>query len=151
MRISRRLMRGFVRGKAVAIRLRGPKCDDLASKNERAEGHSHPNKRVWLAGFGLRVSLVGSNVARGDCFGERSLVVAKLRRTLDVRLATARVFGPRFFCGHYVLVDCTDETSAETHSGIFVNGLKSNSHPLQRPRSRVAVCLCLAVRCEFDT
>ena len=58
------------RGKAVAIRLRGPKCDDLASKNERAEGHLHPNKRVWLACFGGRVSLAGSNVAIGDCSDE---------------------------------------------------------------------------------
>ncbi len=36
----------------------------------------------------------------------------KLRRTLDVRLVTAWVFGPRFFCGQYVLAVCTDETSA---------------------------------------
>ena len=85
----------------------------MASKNERAEGHLHPNKRVWLAGFGLQVSLAGSNAARGDCFGERSLMAAKLRRTLDVRLVTALVFGPRFFCGQYVLADSTDETSAE--------------------------------------
>ena len=46
-------------------------------------------------------------------------MAAKLRRTLDVRLVTAWVFGPRFFCGHYVLADCTDETSADLLAAIL--------------------------------
>ena len=60
----------------------------------------------------LATILGWQHAALGDRFGERSLMAAKLRRTLDVRLVTALMFGPRFFCGHYVLADCTDETSA---------------------------------------
>ena len=46
-------------------------------------------------------------------------MAAKLRRTLDVRLVTTWVFGPRFFCGQYVLADCTDETSAKILAAIM--------------------------------
>ena len=88
--------------------------------------------------------MAGSNAAIGDCFGERSLMAAKLRRTLDVRLVTALVFGPRFFCGQYVLADCTDETSAEILAAIVL----LDSHPvhsvIERLLSGVGSCFCLA-------
>ena len=77
-------------------------------------------------------------------------MAAKLRRTLDVRLATAWVFGPRFFCGHYVLADCTDETSAERYGDFFVTRCESCLRTSFRPTSRVAGCSCLAVRHEFN-
>ena len=71
-------------------------------------------------------------------------MAAKLRRTLDVRLVTASVFGPRFFCGQYVLADCTYETSADLLAAIVL----LDSHPVhsvvERLNSGVGFCFCLA-------
>ena len=54
------------------------------------------------------------HVVKGERFGERSLLAAIWRRTLDLRLVTESVFGRGFYRGHYVLAVCTDETSADT-------------------------------------
>ena len=104
--------------------------------------------KLWLA------TILGwQHAARGDRFGEWSLVAAKLRRTLDVRLVTASMFGPRFFCGQYVLADCTDETSAnflatdEVLTRIYIQFAPNTSGSC----SRVACCLCSVVRQEFNT
>ena len=71
-------------------------------------------------------------------------MAAKLRRTPDVRLVTASVFGPRFFCGQYVLADCTDETSAEILAAI----VKLDSHQVHSVIERllfgVGFCFCSA-------
>ena len=92
----------------------------------------------------LATILGWQHAARGDRFGEWSLVAAKLRRTLDVRLVTASLFGPRFFCGQYVLADCTDETSVEILAAI----VKLDSYPVHRVIERllsgVGFCFCLA-------
>ena len=66
------------------------------------------------------MSLLGrQHAVKGECFGERSLLAAIWRRTLDLRLVTESVFGRGFFCGHYVLAMCTDETSADTVAGFM--------------------------------
>ena len=71
-------------------------------------------------------------------------MAAKLRRPLDVRLVTASVFGPRFFCGQYVLADCTDETSADLLAAIVKLDSRPFHSDVERLLSGVGFCFCLA-------
>ena len=71
------------------------------------------------------MSLLGrQHAVKGERSGEWSLLAAIWRRTLDLRLVTESVFGRGFFCGHYVLAMCTDETSADTVAGFVIQAIR---------------------------